>query len=71
MATILRQGAIGDGYDVRFETAGEAHTLHFTEQPSESDIAEAILMFEQRMIDAVAAALSLDEETGDVFLWDD
>lgn len=60
MATILSQRATIDGYDVRFETAGEAHTLHFAEQPSEPDIAEAILLYEQRMIDAVAAALSLD-----------
>jgi hypothetical protein len=71
MAEILRQGPTGDGYDVRIITAGEAHTLHFTDHPSEADIAAVILLFEQRMIDAVAEKLALDEETGDVLLWDD
>ena len=70
MATILSQRTMTDGYDVRFETAGEVHTLHFTTQPSEADIAAAILLFEQRMIDAVATAMSLDEEGGDVLLFD-
>lgn len=69
MATILNQGPTGDGYDVRFVTAGQAYVLHFAAQPSADALQDALLRFEQRLMDDIAAAMDTDREEGDVLLY--
>lgn len=66
MATILDQRPTGDGYDVRFETAGQAHTLHWPAQPTEKEIAEALLRFEEQIV----ARTGNNNEEGDYGLFD-
>jgi hypothetical protein len=70
MAVILSQRPVIDGYDVRILTGGQAHTLHFTTQPDEAVIANAVLKYEMALIDQIAADLSLEQEEGDVQLFD-
>ena len=62
MATILSQGATIDGYDVRFLTAGQAHTLHFRSQPDETTLTDALDAFERRIMDDIEQRKSLREE---------
>ena len=64
MATILSERPTGDGYDVRFLTAGQAHTLHFASPPSEADLAAALTAFETRLLDA---AVDETEEGHELF----
>lgn len=48
MATIIRQGETGDGYDVRViaDADGGAHVLHFQIQPEPQALLDAIAAFE-------------------------
>jgi len=63
MATILEQHLVGDGYDVRILTAGQAHVLHFVAQPSAGDLADAIDAFERRLIEQTVSDHKLEEVT--------
>lgn len=60
MATILDRRPVGDGYDVRILTGGEAHVLHFASQPEADALTEAIRAFEARLLDATLAAHNLE-----------
>jgi hypothetical protein len=62
MATILDQRPVGDGYDVRILTGGEAHVLHFTAQPDEQTLTETVRGFELQLLAQTNAAASLEQE---------
>lgn len=64
-SAIIRSAATGDGWDVRFVTAGQAQVLHFVSQPSEVALADAITAFELRLVDA--AMTETEEGAGELF----
>lgn len=64
-ANIVRRVPIGDCYDVRFITAGEAHVLHFTQEPNENELSEALAAFETRLRDA--AMTETEEGSNELF----
>lgn len=49
-----------DGWNVRVETAGRSHWLHFLSDPTEQQITEAVIAFEQQLF-AEAVAKQIDE----------
>jgi hypothetical protein len=65
MATIMRQAATLDGWDVLILTAGQTHSLHFVAQPGEAELADAINAFEARLLNA--ATTETEETTNGLF----
>ena len=65
MATIVRTFDASDGHDVTFATGGRQYTLHFPTVPSEAARDEAILGFEQQVLDELVEDKSLDVEESD------
>ena len=49
MATILKEAAVCDGYNVTIRVAGQSHDLHFLSPPSVADRDAAIASFESRL----------------------
>ena len=62
MAEILYELDVSDGHNVHFVTGGRQHMLHFRSTPSQSQRDEAILLFEQRLIDEIAAEVINENE---------
>jgi len=65
VATIIKERVTSDGYDVKFATGGQVHTLHFRETIEENDKAEAIRQYEWRLLDEAISGNGLDEEEYD------
>ena len=52
--TIIDEGPVSDGYDVRLRLAGQTITLHFLTQPAANDLTTAIEALEARLIDEIS-----------------
>lgn len=65
MASIIRQAAVGDGYDVLILTGGQSHVLHFLSQPSSDELTDRIGQFESGLRDQAATQHQLESEETD------